>query len=61
MNNRKEVKHVGIGFSEVLTLLFIGLKLGVISWPWLWLLSPIWISLALIVLIAVIVVALGDS
>jgi len=62
MNNRKEVKHVGIGFSEALTLLFIGLKLGkVISWPWLWVLSPIWISLALIVLIAVIVVALGDS
>jgi len=62
MNNRKEVKHVGIGFSEALTLLFIGLKLGkVISWPWLWVLSPIWISLALIVLIAIIVVALGDS
>lgn len=61
MNNRKEVKHVGIGFSEALTLLFIGLKLGkVISWPWLWVLSPIWISLALIVLIAIIVVALDD-
>lgn len=61
MNNRKEVKHVGIGFSEALTLLFIGLKLGkVIFWPWLWVLSPIWISLALIVLIAIIVVALDD-
>ena len=57
-----EVKHVGIGFAEALTLLFIGLKLGkVISWSWLWVLSPIWISLVLIVLIAIIVVALSDS
>ena len=57
-----EVKHVGIGFAEALTLLFIGLKLGkVISWSWLWVLSPIWISLVLIVLIAIIVVALSDN
>ena len=57
-----EVKHVGIGFAEALTLLFIGLKLGkVISWSWLWVLSPIWISLALIVVIAIIVVALSDN
>ena len=56
-----EVKHVGISFAEALTLLFIGLKLGkVISWSWLWVLSPIWISLALIVVIAIIVVALTD-
>ena len=28
----------------VLELLFVGLKLaGVISWSWLWVLSPIWI------------------
>ena len=56
-----EVKHVGIGFAEALTLLFIGLKLGkVISWSWLWVLSPIWISFVLIVVIAIIVVALTD-
>ena len=36
----------GIGFTGALTILFIGLKLThVISWPWLWVLSPIWISL----------------
>ena len=35
----------GIGFSGALTVLFVGLKLThVISWPWLWVLSPIWIS-----------------
>jgi hypothetical protein len=36
----------GIGFTGALTILFIGLKLThVISWTWLWVLSPIWISL----------------
>lgn len=57
-----EVKHVGIGFAEALTLLFIGLKLGkVISWSWLWVLSPIWISFVLIVVIAIVVVAIEDT
>lgn len=41
----------GLGFSGVLTLIFITLKLlGKISWSWWWVLSPIWISAALIVL-----------
>ena len=35
----------GIGFSGMLAILFIGLKLtGHITWPWLWVLSPIWIT-----------------
>lgn len=34
-------------FSGVLTLIFITLKLiGKITWPWLWVLSPLWIPLA---------------
>jgi hypothetical protein len=42
-----------IGFTGALTILFIGLKLAkVITWSWLWVLSPIWIDvlLALIIL-----------
>ena len=39
----------GIGFSGLLTLIFIALKLtNVIDWSWWWVLSPIWISFALI-------------
>ena len=39
----------GIGFTGLLAILFIALKLtGVISWSWLWVLSPIWIPLALV-------------
>ena len=45
----------GVGFGGLLTLLFIGLKLGgVIDWSWWWVLSPLWIGFA--ICIAVIVV-----
>jgi hypothetical protein len=38
----------GIGFAGALTILFIALKLlGVITWSWLWVLSPLWISVLL--------------
>ena len=52
-SNKETVK--GIGFTGVLTVAFIVLKLcGVIKWSWLWVLSPIWISIVLWVLIFVI-------
>ena len=45
------LKGLGIGFSGLLTILFIGLKLtGVITWSWWWVLSPLWIT-AIIVLV----------
>lgn len=44
-----------IGFSGILTIVFIVLKLtGVISWSWVWVLSPIWISILLTIIICVI-------
>ena len=53
----------GVSFLELITLLFIGLKLtGYITWSWIWVLAPLWIpiSIALLVLSAVILlVALG--
>lgn len=43
---------MNIGFPGLLTLLFIGLKLGgVISWSWVWVLSPLWIGVLLLVVI----------
>lgn len=45
----------GIGFVGLLTIVFIVLKLtGYITWPWLWVLSPIWISIVLALCIFVI-------
>jgi hypothetical protein len=39
----------GIGFGGLLAVLFIGLKLtGFINWSWWWVLSPLWIPLALV-------------
>ncbi len=38
----------GIGFVGLLTIVFIVLKLlNVITWSWVWVLSPIWISFLL--------------
>lgn len=47
----------GIGFVGMLTVLFIGLKLtNYIDWSWWWVLSPIWISFAVVAVILLIVV-----
>jgi len=44
-----------IGFTGALTILFIALKLlGKINWSWLWVLSPLWISTLLIIVILLI-------
>ncbi len=57
-NERSSSASGGIGFAGALTLLFIGLKLGgVLDWSWLWVLSPLWISAALAVLIVVLFLA----
>ena len=46
----------GIGFTGLLTIVFIVLKLtGNIAWSWLWVLSPLWISTILVVVILIIV------
>jgi hypothetical protein len=38
----------GVGFSGLLTVVLIALKLtGNITWPWVWVLSPILISFVL--------------
>jgi len=46
------VVNGGIGFSGLLTIVFIVLKLlNVIQWSWWWVLSPLWIPLALVLAI----------
>jgi hypothetical protein len=49
-----------LGFCGLLTTLFVALKLThVIQWPWLWVVSPLWIPpvLLLVVLIVVLTAA----
>ena len=47
-NVNASVSPGGLGLVSVLTILFVVLKLvGVISWSWIWVLSPIWIGAGL--------------
>lgn len=40
----------GIGFVGLLTIVFIVLKLcKVIAWSWWWVLSPIWITVSVLI------------
>lgn len=49
----------GIGFCGLLGIVFIVLKLiGVITWSWLWVLSPLWIPFIFWVLIVCIILKL---
>ena len=50
----------GISFSGLLTILFIGLKLGgVITWPWIWVLSPLWISALFVILVLLMILEIA--
>jgi len=51
MSDTKSTVSGGIGFGNLLAILFIAFKLlGIINWSWLWVLSPVWIPLALLLL-----------
>lgn len=53
MNNKNS--NIGMGFCELLAIVFIVLKLcKIINWSWIWVLSPIWISLCLLAIILII-------
>ncbi|HCA28362.1 MAG TPA: hypothetical protein DEP23_01655 [Ruminococcaceae bacterium] len=55
MGNEGASCGCGNGLFEMLTIVFIVLKLcKVITWPWLWVLSPIWIPLAVIFIVCLI-------
>lgn len=53
--NQSSTASGGVGFAGLLTIVFIVLKLcNVIAWKWVWVLSPLWISFGLVILILVI-------
>ena len=42
-------------FIETLQLIFISFRIaGIIDWSWVWVLAPAWITLALLLILAVI-------
>ena len=51
MSSSSSSSSGGIGFTGLLTVLFVGLKLtGHITWSWWWVLSPIIISTSIVIL-----------
>jgi hypothetical protein len=60
VNNVSSSSSSGIGFSGLLTVLFVALKLtGYIDWSWWWVTSPLWIGLAVVILVVLIAVSIG--
>lgn len=56
MNNTNNTNNSkGIGFVGLLTIAFIVLRLAnIITWSWLWVLSPLWIyAIAKVILIII--------
>jgi hypothetical protein len=50
----------GIGFTGLLTIVFIVLKLThVIAWSWWWVLSPLWIGFILVIAILIAMLIVG--
>jgi hypothetical protein len=51
-NSTTTSSSTGISTTGLLGVLFVGLKLtGFIDWPWLWVLAPFWIPLAILLAI----------
>lgn len=60
MSDKASSSSSGIGFAGLLAIVFITLKLlGKIDWSWWWVLSPLWGSVLLGVVILVIVFAVA--
>lgn len=59
-NSNSKATGGGIGFSGLLGILFIALKLcGVINWSWWWVLAPFWIPIVLVIIIILVAVVVG--
>ena len=52
MKEKQTTVNGGIGFTGLLTIAFIVLKLlGIITWSWVWVFAPIWIDAILVIIL----------
>jgi membrane protein YdbS with pleckstrin-like domain len=62
MNSNTNTPSSGIGFVGLLTIVFITLKLtNFITWSWWWVLSPVWLFVCLLIVVALIAVKFVNS
>lgn len=55
MSTNNTSTNGGVSFVGLLGIAFIVLKLThIISWPWIWVLAPFWVGIALAVVIGLI-------
>ena len=51
---KNEVNVYSISFLQLLTIVFVVLKLmGIITWSWWWVLAPLWIPVLLLIVFVV--------
>lgn len=61
-SNDKTTVHGGVGFFGLLGIVFITLKLlNLISWSWLWVLSPLWMPVAIIVIVLLVALIISAA
>lgn len=59
-NSNSTTTSGGIGLSGLLTVAFVVLKLcHVIDWSWWWVLSPLWISWIVAIILIIVMIFLG--
>lgn len=52
MKEKQTTVNGGIGFTGLLIIAFIVLKLlGIITWSWVWVFAPIWIDAILVIIL----------
>jgi len=60
MSESKTVSSGGIGFTGLLAIVFITLKLtNYIDWSWWWVLAPLWVPFVLVILFIILFVAIS--
>lgn len=60
MTTESRTTTIDIGFTSLLAILFIAFKLShIIDWSWWWVLAPIWIPIALVLIFFALGVARG--
>lgn len=59
-SNKNVTVSLGGGFTGLLTIVFIVLKLiGQIQWSWIWVLSPLWLPWGIIIAIILLMLLIG--